>query len=177
MSRVAKAPVSVPAGVEVKVEGTLITVKGSKVTLTKNFNNSVIVEQKDNQLTFTPKEGVPDADMHAGTVRAIVNSMVLGVVKPFETKLSLVGVGYKAQVKGNVVNLALGYSHPIDYTLPEGVTAECPSQTEIVLKSADKAVLGQTAANIRSFRAPEPYKGKGVRYSNENVRRKETKKK
>lgn len=177
MSRVAKAPVSIPAGVEVKVDGQTITVKGKSATLTKTFNEAVEIKVADNQVTFTPREGFDKADCHAGTARAITNSLVSGIAKPFEKKLNLVGVGYRAAVKGNVLNLQLGFSHPIDHVIPEGVTAEVPNQNEIVLKSADKALLGQVAADIRSYRAPEPYKGKGVRYADEYVRIKETKKK
>lgn len=175
MSRVAKAPVTIPAGVEVSINGQELTVKGSKGTLTRVFNDAVVVTKEENELKFAVVEGASSAQ--AGTARALSNNMVVGVTDGFEKKLTLLGVGYRAAVKGNVVNLTLGFSHPVDYTLPEGVTAECPSQTEIVLKGADKQVVGQVAANIRAFRPPEPYKGKGVRYSDENVRRKEAKKK
>ena len=177
MSRVAKAPVSIPAGVEVKVDGQTVTVKGKTATLSKTFNDAVVINVSDKEVTFAPRGGFDKADAHAGTARAIVNSFVSGIVKPFEKKLTLIGVGYRAAVKGNVLSLALGYSHPIEYAVPEGVSVECPSQTEIVLKSADKALLGQVAANVRAYRAPEPYKGKGVRYADEVVRIKETKKK
>lgn len=177
MSRVAKAPVSIPAGVEVKIDGQTVTVKGKSATLTKTFHNGVEFKLDNGVLTFAPKADVENADAHAGTARAIVNAMVQGCAKPFERKLNLVGVGYRASAKGDELNLALGYSHPIVHKVPAGVTVECPSQTEIVLKCADKALLGQVAADIRSYRAPEPYKGKGVRYSDEVVRIKETKKK
>ncbi|RUL44702.1 50S ribosomal protein L6, partial [Lysinibacillus antri] len=133
--------------------------------------------QDANALTFVPRTGVANADAQAGTARALVNAMVIGVTEGFTKKLQLVGVGYRAQMKGNVVALSLGYSHPIEHTLPAGVTGECPSQTEIVLKSADKQLIGQVAADIRAYRRPEPYKGKGVRYSDEVVRTKEAKKK
>lgn len=178
MSRVAKQPVNIPAGVEVNVNGQLVTVKGKKGTLTLTVNNEVTVAVADNQVTFNwagREEGVPSAQ--AGTARALVANLVKGVNEGFQRKLQLVGVGYRASVKGNVVSLALGYSHPIEHVLPAGVTAECPSQTEIVLSSADKHLLGQTAANIRAYRKPEPYKGKGVRYTDEVVRIKEAKKK
>ncbi|BEU01595.1 50S ribosomal protein L6 [Agarivorans sp. OAG1] len=175
MSRVAKAPVTIPAGVEVNINGQELTVKGSKGTLTRVFNDAVVVTKEENELKFAVVEGGSSAQ--AGTARALSNNMVVGVTDGFEKKLTLLGVGYRAAVKGKVVNLTLGFSHPVDYTLPEGVTAECPSQTEIVLKGADKQVVGQVAADIRAFRPPEPYKGKGVRYSDENVRRKEAKKK
>ncbi|WP_432455798.1 MULTISPECIES: 50S ribosomal protein L6 [unclassified Agarivorans] len=175
MSRVAKAPVAIPAGVEVTLNGQELTVKGSKGTLTRVFNDAVVVTKEESELKFAVVEGASTAQ--AGTARALSNNMVVGVTTGFEKKLTLLGVGYRAAVKSNVVNLTLGFSHPVDYTLPEGVTAECPSQTEIVLKGADKQVVGQVAADIRAFRPPEPYKGKGVRYSDENVRRKEAKKK
>lgn len=177
MSRVAKAPVNIPAGVEVKLNGQLLTVKGKNGELSREIHNAVEVNQDANALTFVPCTGVANADAQAGTARALVNAMVIGVTEGFTKKLQLVGVGYRAQMKGNVVALSLGYSHPIEHTLPAGVTGECPSQTEIVLKSADKQLIGQVAADIRAYRRPEPYKGKGVRYSDEVVRTKEAKKK
>ncbi|QIZ78471.1 50S ribosomal protein L6 [Ferrimonas lipolytica] len=177
MSRVAKAPVAIPSGVEVTVNGQEITIKGGKGTLTRVFHAAVEVVKGDNEITFGPREGFANAWAQAGTVRALVNNMVTGVTAGFTKKLQLNGVGYRANVKGNVVNLTLGFSHPVNYELPEGVKAECPSQTEIVLTGADKQVVGQAAANIRAYRKPEPYKGKGVRYADENVRRKEAKKK
>jgi len=177
MSRIAKAPVEIPAGVEVTLSGQDITVKGGNGTLSRTINEAVELTKADNQLTFAPREEVAGADAQAGTARALVNNMVEGVTKGFEKKLELVGVGYRAQAKGKVVSLTLGFSHPVEHQLPDGVTAECPSQTEIVLKSADKQLVGQVAADIRAYRKPEPYKGKGVRYSDEVVRRKEAKKK
>lgn len=177
MSRVAKAPVNVPAGVEVKLNGQLLTVKGKNGELSRTIHNAVEVKQDNGVLTFAPREGMAGADAQAGTARALVNAMVIGVTEGFTKKLQLVGVGYRAQVKGNVVSLSLGYSHPIEHVLPAGITAECPSQTEIVLKGADKQVIGQAAADIRAYRRPEPYKGKGVRYADEVVRTKEAKKK
>lgn len=177
MSRVAKTPVNIPAGVEVKLDGQLLTVKGKNGELSRRIHNSVEVKEEDNQLTFSPREGMPEANAQSGTARALVNAMVIGVTEGFTKKLKLVGVGYRAQIKGNVVALSLGYSHPIEHTLPAGITAECPSQTEIVLKGADKQVVGQVAADIRAYRRPEPYKGKGVRYDDEVVRTKEAKKK
>lgn len=177
MSRVAKAPVNIPADVEVKLNGQLLTVKGKNGELSREIHNAVEVNQDANALTFVPRTGVANADAQAGTARALVNAMVIGVTEGFTKKLQLVGVGYRAQMKGNVVALSLGYSHPIEHTLPAGVTGECPSQTEIVLKSADKQLIGQVAADIRAYRRPEPYKGKGVRYSDEVVRTKEAKKK
>jgi len=177
MSRIAKAPINIPAGVEVTLNGQEITVKGSKGTLNSTLNADVEVSQNDNVLTFAPREGVANADAQAGTARSLVNNMVVGVTEGFERKLQLVGVGYRAQMKGNAIALSLGFSHPVEYALPEGVSAECPTATEIVLKSADKQQIGQVAANIRAYRKPEPYKGKGVRYFGEQVRSKEAKKK
>ena len=177
MSRVAKAPVTIPSGVEISLDKQLVTVKSSKATLTHNLNDSVVVSQQESQLTFAPIEGAADGWAQAGTARALLNNMIKGVTEGFEKKLQLIGVGYRAAVKGNSINLTLGFSHPVEYALPEGVTAESPSQTELVIKGADKQLVGQVAANIRAYRRPEPYKGKGVRYADENVRRKEAKKK
>ncbi|CAM2802717.1 50S ribosomal protein L6 [Vibrio rarus] len=177
MSRVAKAPVAIPAGVEVKINGQEITVKGPKGELSRVFNNAVVVSQEENNLTFGPREGVAGAWAQAGTARALVNNMVVGVTEGFTKKLILKGVGYRAAVKGNAVNLTLGFSHPVEHAVPAGIKAECPSQTEIVLTGADKQLVGQVAADIRSYREPEPYKGKGVRYADEYVRTKEAKKK
>ncbi|ART82724.1 50S ribosomal protein L6 [Oceanisphaera profunda] len=177
MSRIAKAPINIPAGVEVTLNGQEITVKGSKGTLNRTINAAVEISQNDNVLTFAPRENVANANAQSGTARSLVNNMVVGVTEGFERKLQLVGVGYRAQMKGNAIALSLGFSHPVEHALPEGVTAECPTQTEIVLKSADKQQIGQVAANIRAYRKPEPYKGKGVRYFGEQVRSKEAKKK
>ncbi|MGX9418086.1 50S ribosomal protein L6 [Vibrio sp. RC27] len=177
MSRVAKAPVSIPAGVEVKLNGQEVTVKGTKGELTRVVNNAVIIAQEDGKLTFGPREGAANAWAQAGTARALVNNMVVGVTAGFTKKLVLKGVGYRAAIKGNAVGLTLGFSHPVEHALPAGVKAECPSQTEIVLTGCDKQLVGQVAADIRSYREPEPYKGKGVRYADENVRTKEAKKK
>jgi large subunit ribosomal protein L6 len=177
MSRVAKSPVEVPAGVTVTLNGQEITVKGSNGTLAHQIHGNVEVSQNDNVLSFGPRDGAKQSRALAGTTRALVNNMVTGVSQGFEKKLQLNGVGYRAKSAGNTVDLTLGFSHPVVYTLPEGVTAESPSQTEIVLKSCDKQLLGQVASEIRAFRPPEPYKGKGVRYSDEYVRRKEAKKK
>jgi large subunit ribosomal protein L6 len=175
MSRVANNPVQLPSGVEVKLDGNGLTVKGSKGSLELSLYEGVQVSQDDNVLTFTY-----DSDKSkpmAGTTRALVNNMVLGVSEGWEKKLVLNGVGYRAKADGKSVNLTLGLSHPVDYKLPEGVTVETPTQTEIVVKGIDKQAVGQAAAVIRSFRPPEPYKGKGVRYADEYVRRKEAKKK
>lgn len=177
MSRVASSPVSIPSGTEVKLNASDIAVKGGKGELQMSVHPSVEVKQEDNTLTFAPKHGDKSSNAMAGTMRALVNNMVRGVSEGFEKKLTLIGVGYRAQVQGSKLNLTLGFSHPVVYELPTGVSAETPSQTEVVLKSADKQLLGQAAAEIRAFRPPEPYKGKGVRYSDEYVRRKEAKKK
>ena len=177
MSRIAKAPIELPSGVDVNIAGQDVTVKGKNGTLSISLNDAVAVNQTENVLTFEPREGASDGWAQAGTARAIVNNMVTGVASGFEKNLTLIGVGYRAQVQGSAINLTLGFSHPVVYNLPQGVTAETPSQTEIVLKSADKQLLGQVAAEIRAYRPPEPYKGKGVRYSDEYVRRKEAKKK
>ncbi|WP_074012271.1 50S ribosomal protein L6 [Candidatus Sodalis sp. SoCistrobi] len=177
MSRVAKAPVVIPAGVEVKLNGQVISIKGKNGELTRTIHEAVDVQHADNQLSFAPREGHVNGWALAGTTRALLNGMVIGVTDGFTKKLQLVGVGYRAAVKGNVVNLSLGFSHPIDHQLPAGITAECPSQTEIVLKGADKQAIGQVAADLRAYRRPEPYKGKGVRYADEVVRTKEAKKK
>jgi large subunit ribosomal protein L6 len=177
MSRVAKSPVVLPKGVEVAVSGGSVKVKGSKGSLELRVHDSVEVSHADNRLSFVPRTPDAGADAMAGTTRVLVNNMVEGVSKGFERKLQLIGVGYRAAAKGNALNLTLGFSHPIEYKLPAGITAETPSQTDIVLKGADKQLLGQVAAEIRSFRPPEPYKGKGVRYTDEHVIRKEAKKK
>ena len=177
MSRVAKAPVVIPAGVEVKLNGQEITIKGGKGELTRVFNDAVVVSQEDNNIVFGPREGVANGWAQAGTARALVNNMVIGVNEGFSKKLILKGVGYRAAMKGDAVGLTLGFSHPVEHVLPEGVKAECPSQTEIVVTGCDKQLVGQVAADIRSYRRPEPYKGKGVRYADEVVRTKEAKKK
>lgn len=177
MSRIGKAPVNVPAGVEVSVNGSEVTVKGSKATISKTFNDGVEVNVADNQVNCSPKEGVANGWAQAGTVRSIINNMVIGVTDGFEKRLQLVGVGYRAQAQGKKLNLTLGFSHPVEHALPEGITVETPSQTEIVVKGADKQVVGQVAAEIRGYRPPEPYKGKGVKYADERILRKEAKKK
>jgi len=177
MSRVANSPVELPKGVEVTLGGAEISIKGSKGTLAMSINPQVEIKQEDNVLTFAARTGDQFSRAMSGTTRALVNNMVTGVSEGFEKKLELVGVGYRAQVQGKNINLTLGFSHPVVYELPEGVTAETPSQTEVLLKSSDKQKLGQAAAEIRAFRPPEPYKGKGVRITGEYVRRKEAKKK
>lgn len=177
MSRVANNPVQLPKGVEVTLGGTEISVKGAKGTLAMPINPQVEIAQEDNVLTFAARSADKFSRAMSGTTRALVNNMVTGVSEGFEKKLELVGVGYRAQVQGKSINLTLGFSHPVVYQLPEGVTAETPSQTEVLLKSSDKQKLGQAAAEIRAYRPPEPYKGKGVRITGEYVRRKEAKKK
>lgn len=177
MSRVAKAPVVIPAGVEVKLNGQDIAIKGKNGELTRTIHKAVEVKHADNQLTFAPREGFADAWAQAGTARSLLNAMVIGVTEGFTKKLQLVGVGYRAAIKGNSVSLSLGFSHPVEHVLPAGITAKCPSQTEIVLEGADKQAIGQVAAELRAYRRPEPYKGKGVRYADEVVRTKEAKKK
>lgn len=177
MSRIAKAPVAIPAGVEVTLNGQEVTVKGGKGALTVVVNEAVEVVREEQELRTVPREGVANSVAQAGTARSLLNNMVQGVTEGFERKLTLVGVGYRAQLQGKKLNLNLGFSHPVEFEVPEGITIETPSQTEVVVKGADKQVVGQIAANIRSYRKPEPYKGKGVRYSDEYVRRKEAKKK
>ena len=177
MSRVAKNPLTVPKGVEVALDGNTVTVKGGKGSLSARLHEAVQVSREGEVLKFAPRTTDANADAQAGTARVLVGNMVDGVSKGFERKLQLVGVGYRAASKGTSVSLTLGFSHPVEYPLPAGITAETPTQTEIVLKGADKQLLGQVAAEIRAFRPPEPYKGKGVRYSDEQVHRKEAKKK
>lgn len=177
MSRVAKAPVELPSGVQVTLSGSHIAVKGGKGLLEMDVHQAVEIKQDDNVLTFEARDGSKLSRAMSGTTRALVNNMVIGVSAGFEKKLQLVGVGYRVQLKGDTLSLSLGYSHPVEYVLPKGVTAETPSQTEVVIKGIDKQQIGQVAAEIRDFRRPEPYKGKGVRYADEVVRRKEAKKK
>lgn len=179
MSRVAKAPVSHPSNVEVTLGDGEITVKGPKGTLTQKVNRLVCIKRNEesNQLTFEPAANDPKAWAQAGTARALVHNMVHGVTDGFVVSLDLVGVGYRAQAKDKSITLSLGFSHPIEYDLPNGVVAETPSNTNILLKGIDKQMLGQVASEIRAFRPPEPYKGKGVRYTGEVIIRKEAKKK
>ena len=177
MSRVANNPVTVPEGVEVTVADREIAVKGSRGSLQLALTDDVTVERSDGVLTFAATRDDRRARAMAGTVRSLVNNMVVGVSQGFERRLQLSGVGYRAQAKGRTVTLQLGFSHPVEYTLPDGVEAETPTQTEIVIRGVDNQAVGQVAAEIRAFRPPEPYKGKGVRYATERVRRKEAKKK
>ncbi len=177
MSRIANKPIVVPNGVTITLEGHQVDVKGPKGQLSFQVHDSVKGVLKDKELVIEFNRESQESRMHAGSARANIANMVIGVSQGFEKKLTLVGVGYRAKAQGSSVSLALGFSHPIDHTVPKGVTVETPSQTEIILKSADKALLGQVAADIRSYRPPEPYKGKGVRYADEQVHLKETKKK
>ena len=177
MSRVAKAPVELPKGVEFKQDGNVVTLKGSNGELSLELNSEVELKQEDNVLTLHPRSGSRFSTAIAGTMRAILANMAKGVSEGFERKLELVGVGYRAQAQGKKLNLTLGFSHPVVYDVPEGISIETPSQTEVVIKGFDKQLVGQVAAEIRRFRPPEPYKGKGVRYADERVMLKEAKKK
>ncbi|MBK4733891.1 50S ribosomal protein L6 [Noviherbaspirillum pedocola] len=178
MSRVGKMPIVLPAGVEVTISENWITVKGPLGTLTQENKGGLVNVANDNgTLNLAPADESREANAMSGTMRALLNNMVTGVTKGFERKLTLVGVGYRAAVQGNALNLSLGFSHPVVFDLPEGVTAVTPTQTEIVVKGANKQQVGQVAAEVRAFRPPEPYKGKGVRYADERVVIKETKKK
>lgn len=177
MSRIAKAPVTIPSGVDVKLEGNNMTVKGSKGQLSFDFNSAIGVEIADNVISMQWNRDDKNATAQAGTARAIVSNMVTGVSAGFEKKLALVGVGYRAQAKDNILSLSLGFSHPVDFVVPAGVTVETPTQTEIVVRGSDKQQVGQVAAKIRAYRPPEPYKGKGVKYAEEHIARKEAKKK
>lgn len=179
MSRVAKAPVAQPANVEVTIDSGAITVKGPKGTLTQKINRLVKIKQctEAKHIEFSPAGNDPKAWAQAGTARALVNNMVHGVTEGFTVALELVGVGYRAQGKDKSITLALGFSHNIEYALPSGVTVETPTNTSIILKGVDKQLLGQVASEIRAFRPPEPYKGKGVKYVGEYIARKEAKKK
>lgn len=177
MSRVAKNPVVIPKGVEVMISPAEIAIKGPLGTLRRAQHPSVSVEQEGEAIVCKAREGQDNARALSGTVRALINNMVIGVSKGFERKLLLVGVGYRAQAQGDKLNLSLGFSHPVVHQMPAGVKVETPTQTEIVIKGVDKQQVGQVAAEVRAYRAPEPYKGKGVRYSDEVVVLKETKKK
>ena len=176
MSRVAKNPINVPDNVELNIVDNIVKVKGSKGELEFNLPSSVSIDNKENVLTIKYNEDDQQSVALAGTTRSIVNNMIIGVSEGFEKKLELIGVGYRAKASGKLLELTLGFSHPIKYQLPEEVEVETPSQTEVVLKSHDKQILGQAASEIRAFRPPEPYKGKGVRYADEQVKRKEAKK-
>ncbi len=177
MSRVGKMPVVVPQGVEVAIKDDQINVKGSGGALSLTQNSLVKVSLKDGKLSFEPADESREANAMSGTLRQLVNNMVLGVSKGFEKKLTLVGVGYKAQAQGSKLNLSVGYSHPVNKDMPAGITVATPAPTEIVIKGADRQRVGQVAAEIRAIRPPEPYKGKGIRYADEKITIKETKKK
>jgi large subunit ribosomal protein L6 len=177
MSRVGKMPVAIPAGVDVSIKEDQISVKGSGGTLNLPRNALVNVVSKDGKLSFEPANDSREADAMSGTVRQLVNNMVVGVTKGFEKKLNLVGVGYKAQAQGAKLNLQVGYSHPVNKDMPQGITVTTPTPTEVIIKGADRQRVGQVAAEIRAIRPPEPYKGKGIRYADEKIVIKETKKK
>jgi large subunit ribosomal protein L6 len=177
MSRVAKMPVAIPPGVDVVIGADRITVKGSLGALEQNLNALVKIESHDGRMTFVPVDESTAANAMSGTMRQLVNNMVNGVTKGFEKKLMLVGVGFKAVAQGSKLNMQIGFSHPVDFVMPEGITVETPAPTEILIKGADRQRVGQIAAEVRSTRPPEPYKGKGIRYSDERIVIKETKKK
>jgi large subunit ribosomal protein L6 len=177
MSRIANNPVDIPTGVEVMLSGRDISVKGSKGSLDLTIHDLVKIKQEDNLLLFSAANNGKKSNAMAGTFRSLVNNMILGVSHGFEKALELQGVGYRAQSLGKKLNLTLGFSHPIEYSIPEGIEIETPSQTQVLVKGIDKQLVGQVSAEIRAFRPPEPYKGKGVRYVNEYVKRKEAKKK
>ncbi|MDP7553467.1 MAG: 50S ribosomal protein L6 [Candidatus Thioglobus sp.] len=181
MSRIAKSPITIPAGVEVSQSGSVFSVKGKLGEMSMNVHSAVIITNTDNVLTFetvkASEKELKSAWAQAGTARANAFNLIKGVSEGWEKKLTLIGVGYRAQARGKVLNLTLGFSHPVNYNLPEGVSVETPSQTEVVVKGIDKQKVGQAAAEIRAFRPPEPYKGKGVRYTDEYVVRKDAKKK
>jgi len=177
MARAEKNPVAIPSGVEVTVNGQNVSVKGTKGVLEQAINDAVGVTAEDNLVKFMARRADKNSKAQTGTARALVNNMITGVSEGFEKKLTLIGVGYRAQAQGDKLSLSLGFSHPVDYAVPTGISIETPSQTEIVVKGIDKQIVGQVAAEIRAYRPPEPYKGKGVRYSDEHVVRKEAKKK
>jgi large subunit ribosomal protein L6 len=177
MSRIAKMPVAIPAGVDVTMDGHCLSVKGSGGALSLTQNALVKISNEDGKLNFSAANESREADAMAGTLRQLVNNMVVGVTKGFEKKLTLIGVGYKAAAQGNKLNLTVGYSHPVNKDMPAGITVTTPTPTEVLIKGADRQRVGQVAAEIRAIRPPEPYKGKGIRYSDEKVAIKETKKK
>ena len=177
MSRVGKMPITVPKGVDVSVKDDQISVKGALGTLVRPVHGLVTVKSEGGTLQFAPANDSAEADAMSGTYRALVNNMVNGVSKGFERKLTLVGVGFRAAATGNKLNLQIGFSHPVGKEMPEGISVACPTQTEIIIKGADRQVVGQIAAEVRAIRPPEPYKGKGIRYAEEKVSLKETKKK
>jgi large subunit ribosomal protein L6 len=176
MSRIAKNPITIPEKVVVNISGKTVNVKGKNGELSHTVHSQVDVSQEDNVLKFSAVGTSKTAKALSGTTRAVIQNLVTGVTEGFERKLSITGVGYRAAVQGKKLNLTLGFSHPVDYEIPDGITIETPSQTEIIIKGIDKQLVGQVAANIRAYRPPEPYKGKGVRYSDERIIRKEAKK-
>ena len=177
MSRIGKAPITLPEKVEVSITPVEISVKGPLGTLTQKLSHDVKVAKVENRIEFTAAGNSRQANAMSGTLRALVANMVTGVTKGFEKRLTLVGVGYRAQAQGDKLNLTLGFSHPVAHPMPKGIKVETPTQTEIVIKGTDRQIVGQVAAEVRAYRSPEPYKGKGVRYANEQVVIKETKKK
>ena len=177
MSRVAKSPITLPKGVDVTISGQSITVKGSNGQLEHSFPETIGVSNEEGVISLSVSDESKKTWALAGTTRALINNMVVGVSTGFEKKLKLIGVGYRAQVKGSILDLTLGFSHPVQYTAPDGITIEAPSQTDLVVKGIDKQKVGQVAAEVRAFRKPEPYKGKGVRYAGEVIVMKEAKKK
>lgn len=177
MSRIAKKPVELISGVELNISGQTISAKGKQGSLSMELHEAVSVKQDGNVLSFSPNDASKGSMAMTGTMRSLVSNMVIGVSEGYSKKLQLVGVGYRAQVQGNVLDLSLGFSHPVKYAIPEGIKIETPSQTEINVSGANKQTVGQVCAEIRAYRPPEPYKGKGVRYSDERVLRKEAKKK
>ena len=177
MSRIGKAPITLPEKVEVSITPAEISVKGPLGSLTQKLSHDVTVAKVENRIEFKAAGNSRQANAMSGTLRALVANMVTGVTKGFEKRLTLVGVGYRAQAQGDKLNLTLGFSHPVAHSMPKGIKVETPTQTEIVIKGMDRQVVGQVAAEVRAYRSPEPYKGKGVRYTNEQVVIKETKKK
>ena len=177
MSRVAKKPIIIPAGVEVNINDAEVEIKGPKGSMQLHLQSAVVVKKDNNEITLSVNEEIENAVAIAGTTRALLDNIVTGVTKGFERKLMLVGVGFKVQMQGKALNLVIGFSHPVKFSVPAGITIETPSQTEIVIKGIDKHLVGQVAAKIRAFRPPEPYKGKGIRYEGEVIVKKEGKKK
>ncbi len=177
MSRIAKKPVELVSGAEINISGQTVSAKGKQGNLSMELHDAVSIKQEDGALVFTPNDESKGSMAMTGTMRSLVNNMVIGVTEGFTKQLQLIGVGYRAQVQGNVLDLSLGFSHPVKYAIPQGISIETPSQTEINVRGADKQKVGQVCAEIRAYRPPEPYKGKGVRYSDERVIRKEAKKK
>jgi large subunit ribosomal protein L6 len=177
VSRIAKIPVTIPSGVTVAKDKTNLKIKGSRGELIQSLHPSVILDVTDSEIVFSRADNSPESSVMIGTMRSLVNNMVVGVTKGFTKELKMVGVGYKAQVVGNVLKISAGFSHPVELTMPVGITVECPTPTDIIVKGNDKQVVGQQAAIIRAIRPPEPYKGKGIRYANEVIQLKEGKKK